>query len=387
MKVVELFAGVGGFRLGLEQASDEFQTVLANQWEPNKKKQYAYDNYCTHWKEHNCINEDIALIKSDIPEHELLVGGFPCQPFSVARTSNHSLGIEDTQKGILWFYIRDILELNKPKYVLLENVDRLLKSPAKMRGRDYGVILKGFMDLGYSVQWRVINAAEYGNAQRRRRTFIFASLSSLPEEPILNGVLGKAFPIDKLDYQIKELREYSLDKDIQTISDTFKADFGNAGYAEKGKVWTTNVLPIYEESKTLREICFKSVEDKYYIHDDTKWKYLKGSKRIPRVKPNGEPYFYTEGAMDFPDSLDKPGRTMLTSEGSVNRSSHAIKDEKGLRILTPVECERLNGFPDRWTEGMPERMRYFCMGNALVVPLITRIGKEILEVEHASYRR
>lgn len=176
MRVVELFAGVGGFRLGLEKASKEFETVYANQWEPGKKKQHAYDNYCSHWKNHNCVNEDIAKIKFDIPEHDLLVGGFCCQSFSVARTTDKSLGLEDAEKGQMWFHIRDILEYRRPKHVLLENVDRLLKSPSKQRGRDFGVILKGLTDLGYSTQWRVINAADYGCAQRRRRVFILASL-------------------------------------------------------------------------------------------------------------------------------------------------------------------------------------------------------------------
>ena len=111
-----------------------------------------------------------------------------------------------------------------------------------------------------------------------------------------------------------------------------------------------------------------------------KGKNLKGSKRIPRVTKDGHEWIYSEGAMAFPDDLDKPSRTMLTSEGSVNRCSHVV-DDNGLRFLSPIECERLNGFPDDWTKGMPDRMRYFCMGNALVVPIVERIGKKIMEME------
>lgn len=331
MKTVELFAGVGGFRFGLEQASDKFVTVYANQWEPNKKKQYAYENYCSHWINHNCINEDIAKIKDNIPYHDLLTFGFPCQDYSVNTTN--AKGIE-----------------GKKVY--------------------YG---------GYSVQWRVINAADYGNAQKRKRVFIFASLDNLPRNPVINGVLGKAFPIT----EYTDTQTISLPQTIQETSDNFTFNFLNSGYMEKGIIYTTEVTPKYEKVKPLKDICFDSVEEKYYLKNETleKWKYLKGSKRIPRVKPNGESYFYTEGKMDFPDSLDKPARTILTSEGSINRSSHVIKDSKGLRILIPVECERIQGFPDNWTKGLSERMRYFVMGNSLVVPLVTRIGKVLIEME------
>jgi len=171
--VCELFAGVGGFRIGLEESDPNWNTVWANQWEPGRKSQYAYDCYVSHFgKNKNYINEDIASIdKEDIPDHNLLVGGFPCQDYSVARTG--AKGMEG-KKGVLWWQIRDVLETKSPKFVLLENVDRLLKSPASQRGRDFGVILACFNDLGYTVEWRVINAADYGFAQRRRRTFIFA---------------------------------------------------------------------------------------------------------------------------------------------------------------------------------------------------------------------
>ena len=171
--VCELFAGVGGFRVGLEEADPNWKTVWANQWEPSRKSQYAFECYVSHFgKNKNYINEDIASInKNDIPDHNLLVGGFPCQDYSVARSG--AKGMEG-KKGVLWWQIRDVLETKSPKFVLLENVDRLLKSPASQRGRDFGVILACFNDLGYTVEWRVINAADYGFAQRRRRTFIFA---------------------------------------------------------------------------------------------------------------------------------------------------------------------------------------------------------------------
>ena len=377
MRVVELFAGVGGFRLGLERASEEFVTVFANQWEPNKKKQWAYENYISHWD--NCVCEDIIKIdKESLPDFDLLTAGFCCQPFSVARSSDKALGLDDTDKGQMWFQIKDILKLKKPKYVLLENVDRLLKSPTKQRGRDFGVILKGFSDLGYTVEWRVINAADYGNAQRRRRTYILAYKGSY------KNCLNECFPLDEIDNQIKETRTYILNKTEMEVFNTFKADFGSVGYCEKGVIKTKDVIPKFEKPTSLAEILI-SVERECtarYLTDEQieKFKYLKGSKRIPRVTKDGHEWIYSEGAMAFPDDLDKPSRTMLTSEGSVNRCSHVV-DDNGLRFLSPIECERLNGFPDDWTKGMPDRMRYFCMGNALVVPIVERIGKKIMEME------
>ena len=383
MKVAELFAGVGGFRLGLERASEEFITVFANQWEPNKKKQWAYENYISHWD--NCVCEDITKIdKNSLPDFDLLVGGFPCQSFSVARSADKALGLEDEHKGILWWQIREILEKKNPKYVLLENVDRLLKSPTKQRGRDFGVILKGFSDLGYTVEWRVINAADYGNAQRRRRTYILAYKGSY------KNCLNECFPLDEIDNQIKKTRVYTLSKTETEVFNTFKADFGSVGYCENGNIKTKDVIPKFEQPTPMAEILISVERERErerehtarYLTDEQieKFKYLKGSKRIPRVTKDGHEWIYSEGAMAFPDDLDKPSRTMLTSEGSVNRCSHVV-DDNGLRFLSPIECERLNGFPDDWTKGMPDRMRYFCMGNALVVPIVERIGKKIMEME------
>ena len=173
IRTVELFAGVGGFRLGLEQASERFQTVWANQWEPSTEDQWAFRCYAKHFGEsHNHVCKDIAAIDKDkIPDHDLLVGGFPCQDYSIAKKG--AKGIEG-KKGVLWWQIDEILDKKRPLYVLLENVDRLIRSPAKQKGRDLSIILRCFYEKGYAAEWRVINAADYGQAQRRRRTFLLA---------------------------------------------------------------------------------------------------------------------------------------------------------------------------------------------------------------------
>lgn len=394
--VCELFAGVGGFRIGLEQSDSNWNTVWANQWEPGKKNQHAFDCYVSHFgKNENYINEDIASIdKSNIPNHNLLVGGFPCQDYSVARTG--AKGIEG-KKGVLWWQIRDILETKQPKFVLLENVDRLLKSPTNQRGRDFGVILACFNDLGYSVEWRVINAADYGFAQRRRRTFIFAcknttkyfiSMSNIPLEDIIkkDGFFIKEFSI-KSNLNSKEI-DFQY-KDLLDVSDNFKMNFENSGVMRNGKIYTTEIIPAEINAKPLSEIIeYNGVNKRYNLGENLeKWSYLKGAKDILRKAGTPHEYHFREGAISFPDGLDKPARTMLTSEGSLNRSTHVIEDPKSrcYRILTPIETERINGFPDNWTDtGMPEKFRYFCMGNALVVGLVEKMGvtlNKIFETE------
>ena len=394
--VCELFAGVGGFRIGLEKADSNWNTVWANQWEPGKKSQHAFDCYVSHFgRKDNYINEDIASIdKSTIPNHNLLVGGFPCQDYSVARTG--AKGMEG-KKGVLWWQIRDILEEKQPKFVLLENVDRLLKSPSNQRGRDFGVILACFNDLGYTVEWRVINAAEYGFAQRRRRTFIFACKNNtnyyenIKEEKLEDIIHKHGFFIKQFDIDSNiDGKEYEFKyADIYEVSDKFKMDFKNAGIMRKGMIYTEDVNPKDIRYTALNKIVqTDGVDEKYYLGNNLeKWNYLKGAKDILRKVGTPHEYHFREGAIAFPDSLEKPARTMLTSEGSLNRSTHVIEDPKSkcYRILTPLETERINGFPDNWTDtGMPQNFRYFCMGNALVVGLVEKMGITLNKIFEAE---
>lgn len=391
--ICELFAGVGGFRLGFDRLASNWQTVWFSQWEPGKKVQWAHDCYVQHFGDSPDVNgefhtgEDISTVeKKNIPDHTLLVGGFPCQDYSVAHTLASSKGIEG-KKGVLWWQIRDTLIAKKPPFCLLENVDRLLKSPAKQRGRDFCVILACFAELGYSVEWRVVNAALYGAAQRRRRTFIFAyknddtkygkDMKGILAEDIIKsqGFMAKAFPIADTE----DFKKTAIGTDIVEVSDKFSFAFENAGYMTGGEITTVKVKEQEEKPITLGEILQEEADEKCFIPTDkmSKWSYLKGSKKINRTAANGHQYFFSEGPVAFPDPWDRPGRTMLTSESTLNRSTHVVADRKtgNLRLLTPVEAERLQGFDDDWTNtGMPDRMRYFCMGNALVVPMITRMG-------------
>ena len=149
-----------------------------------------------------------------------------------------------------------------------------------------------------------------------------------------------------------------------------------------GIIHTVNVIPNYKNPITLSEILEKNdVDAKFFLNNKQleKFKYLKGSKRIEREAKSGHKYFYSEGSMSYPDSYERPGRTMLTSEGTINRSTHVVVDYKTgkYRYLTPIECERLNQFPDNWTNTMSDKKRYFMMGNALVTGVIKKIGEEL----------
>ncbi|MER1987519.1 MAG: DNA (cytosine-5-)-methyltransferase [Solibacillus sp.] len=402
LNIVELFAGVGGFRLGFERADkDYFKTVWANQWEPSKKAQDAFDCYSRNFAEGEKSNEDITTVpnsKFTDLEINLLCGGFPCQDYSVSRSLSNEQGING-KKGVLFWEIKRVLENSHPKYVLLENVDRLIKSPSKQRGRDFAIMLAVFRDLGYIVEWRVINASEYGYAQRRRRVFIFAYKNDLVyaqkqtrignKEDILfkDGFFAQVFPVKADPYKDRRATAV-LPEDVVEISDNYAFGFHPAGVMIDGVVHTVHLEPIEKEPVPLKDILEpeENVAPEYYLDEAAieKFAYLRGPKKIERTSAEGHKYIYSEGGMSPTDDLNLPGRTMLTSEASVNRSSHIVEVNGRKRYLTPVECERLNGFDDNWTEGMPKRMRYFCMGNALVVNLISDMAEKIKEIDLAE---
>lgn len=416
IKVAELFAGVGGFRLGLEgwdgksassNYKENFETpyevVWSNQWEPSTKIQHASAVYENRFGMRNHSNQDIASIEvSEIPDHDLLVGGFPCQDYSVATTLKNSKGLIG-KKGVLWWSIHKILseKENKPKYLFLENVDRLLISPSGQRGRDFAIILQSLNQLGYAVEWRVINAADFGMPQRRRRIYILAYLKnteiyetmkcSNPIDWILgNGTLANSFPATTENHLSP--KQFKLLGNIVSISENFNKEgktgmFENSGSMIDGNVTTIKTKPYYQGKITTLKDLIQSGEipEEFYIGDDElkKWKYLKGPKKEMRKNADGFEYNYSEGGMIFPDPLDKPSRTIITGEGgkSASRFKHVIQTPTGLRRLLPVELERLNMFPDNHTKlnGISGTKRAFFMGNALVVGVIEKIGIALIE--------
>ena len=409
IKVVELFAGVGGFRLGLEgwngkssisgyksPLASPFEIVFSNQFEPSTKVQHATMVYEKRWGNKNHNGSDISTIDvKDVPEHDMLVGGFPCQDYSVATTLKNSKGLIG-KKGVLWWSIHNILSSRKnpTKYLFLENVDRLLISPAKNRGRDFAIILQSLNELGYAVEWRIINAAEFGFPQRRKRVFILAYhkttnlykqlAKTKPIEYILErGVLAQTFPVTITDKN-NEIRFIKLEGSIVDISTEYKdGGFENSGVMINGEIYNMKTKPNYDGKYTVLQdiIIDEKVDKEFYIDKSSidKWKYLKGAKKETRKNASGFEYNYSEGGMVFPDPLDKASRTIITGEGgaSPSRFKHIIKTKHGLRRLTPVELERLNMFPDNHTQldGLTDTKRAFFMGNALVVGVIECIGQ------------
>lgn len=411
IRVVELFAGVGGFRLGLEgwngksattgykkSLKSPFKVVWSNQWEPSTKTQHASLVYENRFSKENHSNVDISQVKvSEIPDHDLLVGGFPCQDYSVATTLKNSKGLIG-KKGVLWWSIHQIIseKQNKPKYLLLENVDRLLISPSGQRGRDFAIILQSLHELGYAVEWRVINAADFGMPQRRRRIFILAYLQgtniyeNLKEMPatdwiLQSGTLAQALPV--ISEKTLFPTEFTLKGDIVSISENFNKGgkvglFENTGIMINGLVTTIKTQHCYEGKIMILKDLLQNgeISPEFYINENDleKWFYLKGPKKEMRTNAQGFEYNYSEGGMIFPDPLDKPSRTIITGEGgkSPSRFKHVIQTPKGYRRLSPVELERLNMFPDDHTklEGVSDTKRAFFMGNALVVGVIEKIG-------------
>lgn len=400
ISVIELFAGVGGFRIGLERASSRFKTIWSNQWEPSTKRQDASIIYCRQFGVSGHSNEDINTVDvTDIPTADILVGGFPCQDYSVATTLKNSGGIEG-KKGVLWWQIHRILKehRNPPKYLILENVDRLLSSPASQRGRDFAIILASLSDLGYIVEWRVINAAEYGMPQRRRRTYIFAyknnttiakTIKSPSEWLYKDGIMAHAFNIK--DSDLSPIN-FTINGDLVEISANFNrgksiSPFKNSGLMINRTVYTIATIPDYNGPfVSLGDVLIaeEDVPKEFFIDDKDleRWKYAKGSKSEKRInKTTGYEYNYSEGAMAFPDSSEKPSRTIITGEGgaSPSRFKHVVLTPSGhYRRLTPIELERLNMFPDNHTYGATDMRRAFLMGNALVTGIVERIGLQIL---------
>lgn len=401
INVVELFAGVGGFRIGLEGASDAFVTIWNNQWEPSTVHQDASLVYRARFGEKGHYNKDInAVPTTEIPDHDLLVGGFPCQDYSVAASLSRSGGIEG-KKGVLWWQIYRILNEkgeNRPNYLFFENVDRLLGSPAKQRGRDFAIILASLADLGYNVEWRVINAAEYGMPQRRRRTYIVGyregshianKVQNLREWVLYDGVMANAFPFTP---KAKTISEFVIEGSIKEVSDSFNKDgknspFGTAGIMRSRNVYSVDAEAVYEGPTMLlgdQLVDEDLVPEEFFIPADeiARWEYEKGAKKIERTSKDGYKYTFSEGGMAFPDPIDKPSRTIITGEGgaSPSRFKHVVLTPSGrYRRLIPIELERLNMFPDNHTchPEVTDGRRAFLMGNALVCGIVQQIGKSL----------
>ena len=378
-------------------AAGPYRVVWANQWEPpgTRGRQFAADCYRQRFGAEELANEDIAKVLDEyeseligIPDSQMFVGGFPCQDYSVAKPLSASCGIEG-KKGVLWWEIHRILRLKRPQYALLENVDRLLKSPASQRGRDFAIILSCLAGLGYSAEWHVVNSAEHGFPQRRKRVFLYAELADEVwnlRQRASGGVMARALPIKEPE----GFAEFTIPADPYEISQRFglaakKSPFLTGGVMQDYRVLTFKPEEDYRgKRRTLGDILVseEDVPERFYIPEEKlgRWRYLKGSKREERTTKEGFTCVYSEGLIAFPDPLTRPSRTILTGEGGsgASRFKHVIQVGGRYRRLVPEELEQLQEFPRGWTAtGMSDNQRAFCMGNALVVGIPHMIGEEI----------
>lgn len=400
----ELFAGIGGFRIAFNHVTLKDNTVqeeplwtivFANQWEPKINMQSAFKCYQYRFgKSRRHVNKDINKLNiNSIPKHSVLTAGFPCQDFSVANSKN-SKGIKG-DKGSLLITLLDIIHKKKPPFILLENVDRLLKSPASQRGRDFAFLLKKLSLDGYIIEWRVINASDYGYAQRRRRVFIFAvhsdtkyaqnylNISDYEDFSFEQSFFSDIFPIQDIisdnNNQI-DLQENSLDD----IIDNGHYFFDKTGICVGGEIFSTSVVPEYIYPIDLQDILIPGSDDFNLTEKQVKTiQENKGAKSVTRVHKDSQAcYTYSEGTVSFPDDLLMPSRTLTTYEGTVNRSAHVVKDPltQKYRFLSPVECERLQMLPDGWTDILSNRQRYFVIGNSLVIGVVQRMADKLYTI-------
>ena len=428
LKVAELFAGVGGFRIALEgwngksaiskykkPISNNYRIVWSNQYEPSTpKSQIASWIYDHRFKDGIHSNINIENVKTEEVEKykiDVLVGGFPCQDYSVASLLKNSKGLIGKKGELLSdFYLTD-------NYLILENVERLLNSPNKQRGRDFAIMLASLNDLGYAIEWRIINAAEAGFPQKRKRIFIIGyKEGSIVFNKILkrnasfkieNTILNEAFPVEN-NYN-KEIETQKIEGTLDFISKTFNLKHEKSPFMNSGVCWNREFITIKQKAliskkqTPLKDILQKpeDIPMDFFVNEeivlDTKkgWAYHKGSKKIERVdKITGHKYTWSEGKMDLTEDLDLPIRTIITSEGgkAPSRSRHLIKVESSkrkvsYRRLTPIELERANMFPDDFTKNYKNQStkleivnsnkRAFFMGNALVIGVVEKIGNSL----------
>lgn len=341
IRVGHMFAGIGGFPLGLKQASPRFKTVWANEID-----KYACQIYRKNFPQDTLIEGDIKEVDSaDIPDIDILDGGFPCQPFSVAGKRE---GFQDI-RGTLFFEIMRIAQAKRPKILFLENVKGLLSHD---NGDTFETILRALGNAGYWWEYKVLNSKFFGVPQNRERVFIIGHSRNYSTRQI--------FPVSSDDEPFDEVGE---------VAGTLTGG-GHSGGLH------SNMTAII--SKAVRSGDRSSLDrhswDLIQLNEDD-------GKQVNRVySPEGiSPTVPTaSGGRHIPKIAQS-----LQTDGFLRSGSSFGTDKpqssRNIRRLTPTECERLQGFPDGFTEGISDTQRYKCLGNAVTVPVIQAIGELILE--------
>lgn len=373
MKYIELFCGIGGFRYGLEtirwtrleghrdnadtSSRESFQCVWANDID-----KYACQVYRKNFGTGELYEGDIRTVDAaTIPDHDLIVGGFPCQSFSIAGKRG---GFEDT-RGALFFEICRIARAKRTKYLFLENVKGLLNHN---QGKTFETIIRTLDELGYDCEWQVLNSKNYGVPQNRERVFIIANIRG------------------ERRLQVFPIREDSQpDIVLPTLTARYYGGQANGGYIG------------YKQAQDLKFM--------YGIMGDKNKMWLEDGKDNSRNFPQGQRVYSPEGISaqltaqgsgwgaktglyEIPETaqaLQTDGQSRTGTSWGTNKPQSA----RSIRRLTPIECERLQGFPDNWTKYgidkngeevlISDSQRYKMCGNAVTTNVITEIGKRLAQ--------
>ena len=329
-RFIDLFAGVGGIRLGFE--SQGGQCVFTSEWDSYAQKTYA-DNYPG---EHP-LNGDITKIAAaDIPDHDVLLAGFPCQPFSIAGVSKkNALGRAhgfacDTQ-GTLFFDVCRILEEKRPKAFLLENVKNLMSHD---KGRTWDVIKRSLVELGYDIAPRVVDGAHFV-PQHRERILIVGFRKE-----------------DRIAFDWEEV--LLPPKGVRTMKDILHRTDGT----EPVLPWDGDRFFSHDGRKVL---------DKYTLTPKL-WQYLQDYAAKHRAKGNGFGF-----GLVFPDSVARTLSARYYKDGS----EILVYQGEGInpRRLTPRECARLMGFPDSFRIPVSDMRAYKQFGNSVVMPVMREVAR------------
>ena len=383
MRFIDLFAGIGGFRHGLQKVATEskgssdsesgasqhgqcaFNCAWSNEWD-----KYASQIYKKHYGE--CDTRDIRTVNTkDIPDHDLLCAGFPCQSFSIA---GKRLGFEDT-RGTMFFEIARIIRDIRPRYFLLENVKGLLSHD---EGKTFQTILGVLSDLGYEYQWQVLNSKNFGVPQNRERVFIVGHLRETSRPEVL--------PIGE-SYSISHQTKYAEQAGRSRISSTIDARYGSL--RNSGETYLHYIGGI----KGKRDMWLK--DNKQNSRNFSQGQRVYSSDGIASTIAGnagglgGKTGLYAIPVLT-PDRMEKRqnGRR-FKNDGDpaftlTSQDKHGVYDGLSIRRLTPVECERLQGFPDNWTEGISDTQRYKCLGNAVTTLVIAEIGRKLIQTKEVN---
>jgi len=344
MKYFSMFSGIGGFELGIERATD-------GKWECigySEIDKYSIQTYKKHFSNHKDYGNARNINPKELPEFDLLCGGFPCQSFSIAGKRK---GFQDT-RGTLFHEICRVVAEKKPRFLFLENVKGLLSAD---NGRCFATIISSLDELGYNVEWQVLNSKNFGVPQNRERVFIIGHLRGKGGQQVFP--IGESPKMDNGEQeQIKMIqnsgKEIARIYDSNGLAPTLK---GKTGGWQEPKIFAMRSYP-RSGTKEIDGDRFQNIEiNKNGV-----------SNSLTNIQKDN---LVIQGALDA--NYFKGINT--GSKGGQIHYSRAISDFGRIRRLTPTECERLQGFPDGWTEGVSDTQRYKQCGNAVTVNVIEAI--------------